>query len=82
MLFTERGGFWSLKESYITISCGDLISGCVDVQNSTLNMHWASAPLEFGYKCTRPPYATVVSPEKSDYHIFVLFKSLQVSNFY
>lgn len=77
--FIKSGRYWSVSESSVSIKCQSGSKSCVTVAGSSLVMKWAGAPINLGYKCTKPSAAPVILPSDSGNSVSLQFASIQVS---
>lgn len=80
--FIKSGRYWSVSESSVSIKCQSGSKSCVNVAGNPLVMKWAGAPINLGYKCTKPSAAPVILPPDSGNSVSLQFASIQVSNIF
>ncbi|CAH8582735.1 unnamed protein product [Schistosoma guineensis] len=79
--FIKSGRYWSVSESSVSIKCQPGSKSCVNVAGNPLVMKWAGAPINLGYKCTKPSAAPVILPSDSGNSVSLQFASIQVQPF-
>ncbi|CAH8562000.1 unnamed protein product [Schistosoma mattheei] len=79
--FIKSGRYWSVSESSVSIKCQSGSKSCVNVAGNPLVMKWAGAPINLGYKCTKPSAAPVILPSDSGNSVSLQFASIQVQPF-
>ncbi|CAH8604066.1 unnamed protein product [Schistosoma haematobium] len=79
--FIKSGRYWSMSQSSVSIKCQSGSKSCVNVAGNPLVMKWAGAPINLGYKCTKPSAAPVILPSDSGNSVSLQFASIQVQPF-
>ncbi|VDQ10306.1 unnamed protein product [Trichobilharzia regenti] len=78
--FTKSGRYWGVSGSSANITCKAESDSCFNLPDSPVAMGWAEAPLGLGYKCTKPPVASIMAKLNSGKSVSIQFSSVQVSN--
>nr|CAH8853248.1 unnamed protein product [Trichobilharzia regenti] len=79
--FTKSGRYWGVSGSSANITCKAESDSCFNLPDSPVAMGWAEAPLGLGYKCTKPPVASIMAKLNSGKSVSIQFSSVQIEPF-